>query len=243
MRLICPNCDANYEVDASVIPENGREVQCSACGDTWFQTRSDEATAAAPQPPRVARPVTRAEIQPPVAPPEDVTTAAEPQRRELDESVLDILREEAAHEEIARETEREVPGLAEAFEEQVAEVTLVQEETTLQEEAAHGADLLPDIDMINSTLQADADHDEEITPEEEAPVKSSSGFGRGFTMMLLLIILAAVVYTSAPKIVAFWPAGEPYISAYVGWVDSLRASLDSLMGNATESLSSLTEGS
>lgn len=37
MRLICPNCDAQYEVSADAIPEAGRDVQCSACGHTWFQ--------------------------------------------------------------------------------------------------------------------------------------------------------------------------------------------------------------
>ncbi len=38
MRLVCPNCDAQYEVDEKVIPENGRDVQCSNCGHTWFQS-------------------------------------------------------------------------------------------------------------------------------------------------------------------------------------------------------------
>ncbi len=37
MRLICPNCDARYEVDASLVPASGRDVQCSNCGKTWFQ--------------------------------------------------------------------------------------------------------------------------------------------------------------------------------------------------------------
>ena len=37
MRLICPNCGAQYEVDARVIPDTGRDVQCSNCGHTWFQ--------------------------------------------------------------------------------------------------------------------------------------------------------------------------------------------------------------
>lgn len=39
MRLICPNCDAEYEVDDSAIPDSGRDVQCSSCGHGWFQTR------------------------------------------------------------------------------------------------------------------------------------------------------------------------------------------------------------
>jgi predicted Zn finger-like uncharacterized protein len=41
MRLICPNCGAQYEVPDEVIPETGRDVQCSNCGDTWFQNHPD----------------------------------------------------------------------------------------------------------------------------------------------------------------------------------------------------------
>ncbi len=37
MRLVCPNCAAQYEVDDSVIPNAGRDVQCSSCGQMWFQ--------------------------------------------------------------------------------------------------------------------------------------------------------------------------------------------------------------
>ncbi|MFU1478025.1 zinc-ribbon domain-containing protein [Roseovarius sp. C7] len=41
MRLTCPNCEATYEVPDDVIPEAGRDVQCSNCGDTWFQHHPD----------------------------------------------------------------------------------------------------------------------------------------------------------------------------------------------------------
>ena len=41
MRLICPNCSAQYEVPADVIPAKGRDVQCSNCQETWFQTHPD----------------------------------------------------------------------------------------------------------------------------------------------------------------------------------------------------------
>lgn len=56
MRLTCPNCGAQYEVPDEVIPETGRDVQCSNCGDTWFQNhpsqQADEASdnADAPHP-------------------------------------------------------------------------------------------------------------------------------------------------------------------------------------------------
>ncbi|SLN39152.1 hypothetical protein PSM7751_01769 [Pseudooceanicola marinus] len=50
MRLTCPNCGAQYEVPDAVIPAAGRDVQCSNCGDTWFQgppSTSDDGQAAA----------------------------------------------------------------------------------------------------------------------------------------------------------------------------------------------------
>ena len=37
MRLVCPNCSAQYEIDGSMIPDGGRDVQCSNCGHTWFE--------------------------------------------------------------------------------------------------------------------------------------------------------------------------------------------------------------
>jgi len=37
MRLVCPNCDAEYEVDDAAVPREGRDVQCSNCGHAWFQ--------------------------------------------------------------------------------------------------------------------------------------------------------------------------------------------------------------
>lgn len=46
MRLICPNCGAQYEVADDAIPAAGRDVQCSNCGHGWFQHPHDaEVTA------------------------------------------------------------------------------------------------------------------------------------------------------------------------------------------------------
>ena len=49
MRLICPNCSAQYEVDATLIPDEGRDVQCSNCGHNWFEL-PPAVEAAAPPP-------------------------------------------------------------------------------------------------------------------------------------------------------------------------------------------------
>ncbi|TDK42305.1 zinc-ribbon domain-containing protein [Antarcticimicrobium luteum] len=46
MRLTCPNCGAQYEVPDEVIPFEGRDVQCSNCGDTWFVAHPETAAEA-----------------------------------------------------------------------------------------------------------------------------------------------------------------------------------------------------
>ncbi|MBO8875663.1 zinc-ribbon domain-containing protein, partial [Staphylococcus aureus] len=37
MRLTCPECDAQYEVEDSLIPPGGRSVECARCGHMWHQ--------------------------------------------------------------------------------------------------------------------------------------------------------------------------------------------------------------
>lgn len=47
MRITCPNCQAQYDVDDSMIPEAGRDVQCSSCAHTWFVKPAGEDVAEA----------------------------------------------------------------------------------------------------------------------------------------------------------------------------------------------------
>jgi predicted Zn finger-like uncharacterized protein len=37
IRVVCPNCEANYEIPDDAIPDFGRDVQCANCGHTWHQ--------------------------------------------------------------------------------------------------------------------------------------------------------------------------------------------------------------
>ena len=136
MRLICPNCDAQYEVPTEVIPEDGRDVQCSNCGDTWFQTHPDQESAStteteAPEPTPPAVDEMDAEAsqhseetkEEPSAtefaidPVEDdhddeyeedepESIVAEPVSRELDPAVVEVLKQEAEHEAQQRRNEQ-----------------------------------------------------------------------------------------------------------------------------------------
>jgi predicted Zn finger-like uncharacterized protein len=65
MRLVCPNCEAKYEVPDDAIPDTGRDVQCASCGHAWYQMRPRSGAveaAAAPVAPPVAEPEAEAPI-------------------------------------------------------------------------------------------------------------------------------------------------------------------------------------
>ena len=125
MRLICPNCDAQYEVPDEVMPLSGRDVQCSNCGQTWFQHHPDfmpldeedggrlsTVTAAVSQPDEDTPKVNAAPADTPAEPaqpaPAPVPPAAPP-RKQLDPSVADILRQEAEAEQEARRRRQAEP--------------------------------------------------------------------------------------------------------------------------------------
>lgn len=93
MRLVCPNCEAKYEVPEDAIPETGRDVQCANCGHAWYQMRprpavAEPAAAAAAVAPAVVprpEPIAEPEAGPaatapePEAPPAEVPVASEPE--------------------------------------------------------------------------------------------------------------------------------------------------------------------
>lgn len=121
MRLICPNCGAQYEVPTEVIPTEGRDVQCSACSNTWFQAHPDhdqgladevdrpsvEPVAPPPQPDPVPEPEPEPEAQP--DPIEQQPAMPQVAKRELDPQVSELLREEAEFEAAARAAEHGEP--------------------------------------------------------------------------------------------------------------------------------------
>lgn len=82
MRLTCPRCGAEYEIAENLIPQQGREVECWACNHVWRQ--------------------------PGLAQSEEFSAEARPQlNRPLHESILSVLREEAARELEARRSEQQ----------------------------------------------------------------------------------------------------------------------------------------
>ncbi len=79
MRLKCPNCGAQYEVPDAVIPDEGRDVQCSNCGNTWFQAHPDRPGTETPKTTPASPPASEPAAPEPAAPePADEEPAQEP---------------------------------------------------------------------------------------------------------------------------------------------------------------------
>lgn len=308
MRLVCQNCDAEYEVDDTAIPPGGRDVQCSNCGHGWFQTHPEVeaeqeaeaalyeapvaahgaavvAPAAGPQPKPVKVPAkapakAAAAVAPPfaatpqpdpepaapltpeaavaatlsaaaVAEPDPMPAATPPAMpsRGLDESVLAVLREEAARETAARKSEA-APGIETQVEmgleatdngtasggqaaAAIRRITRLQggaEPETAAPVARTRRDLLPAIEEINSTLRATSDRhsddDNAVVASMAAPKATRSGFGRGFLLLVLLALIIVALYLAAPLIEARVPALAGAAQAYVAAVDAARVWLD-----------------
>lgn len=235
MRLVCPNCDAEYEVDASLVPPEGRDVQCSNCSITWFQKpdQDDEAQDAAP-----------------------AAAAAEltPQRPETDPKALEIIHEEVERETRARKSEgttietqtdlglddNEHATKAAEPEPQITEGTIAP---APQRGESAKKELFPDIEEINSTLADAPDpvHDDGNPEETPATASQKSSFRMGFGLMLMLTAALLALYVYVPGLIERFPALSGILTGYVGIIDSLRTALDSGAQGLLAIVTDLTE--
>ncbi|WP_415183319.1 zinc-ribbon domain-containing protein [Phaeovulum sp.] len=293
MRLTCPNCNAIYEVDENVIPVGGRDVQCSNCGQSWFQQGADAApdrapadddqqpVDTAPEPASIPAPPSDAApdgddkdsdgddfsgdfISPKAADAgrNDPITAAtiaaaragkEQQRRTLDDSLLAVLREEAEIETRARKAEgstletqpelglERAPAPVAIRPSQINPKVCLPEDPNTEPEpdpTPQRRQLLPDIEVINSTLVATSDRGAEPASRDapETLARRRAGFQTGFLLAVLIAVFGFGVYLLAPRISTALPAAEPALTAYVAQVDHGRIWLDDKMREMTEAM-------
>lgn len=295
MRLVCPNCAAQYEVDDSVIPSAGRDVQCSNCGHVWFQPGAFHSAALeAPQdeeePPEefdaqddeVMASVTDSVAEQAVGDAADAADATAPMsdgpealagaldmhaalRRNVDPSVLDVLREEGEREVSARRAEGTALEMQQdlGLPEVAVGAAMRAEESEPANPAGHEGDamasvfpdaepdaeddvgprghrrgLLPDIEEINSTLSASSgrSHGGEPVVTAEVIRRRKSGFRMGFSMSLLVAAVLLALYLFAPAIAGRVPALQPPLERYVSGVNDVRLWIDEKMRSSTEAL-------
>ncbi len=265
MRLVCPNCAAQYEVGDDVIPAAGRDVQCSNCGHTWFEAPGEAAAVeeiVAPVPahqePELEAQASQAqEAEATPEPEKEIIPDREPAR--VDPTVADILQEEATREENVRAAERGDPiesqpdfGLEDQLE---AEEDLRAQETkerlsklrgdeaiaatAAAVAAATRKEMLPDIEEINSTLRSSEERGDDIAPEPEVVEQTKKrGFRTGFFGVLLIVLILVVLYMFAPRLASMVPALEGPLNSYVDLIYSGRSWLDGLLSGLRDSMQS-----
>ena len=42
MIITCPNCNKQFKIDISLIPDEGRDLQCGSCNHIWFYKTQDK---------------------------------------------------------------------------------------------------------------------------------------------------------------------------------------------------------
>ena len=42
MIITCPNCNKQFKIDSSLIPDEGRDLQCGSCNNVWFYKVEEE---------------------------------------------------------------------------------------------------------------------------------------------------------------------------------------------------------
>jgi predicted Zn finger-like uncharacterized protein len=228
MRLTCPNCKAQYEVSEGVIPPGGRDVQCSACGSTWFQ-----------YPAEVALRMRAAELEDDDDDDDPAPRPAVATESRVDKTVLDVLREEAERElterrqgrpDVATQTDLGLVGRPRRKTADAAEPVGVSPSPAIAERSRRS--LLPDIEAISPVIDSANVERTAAQAEEtpEPPAAAGGGFRRGLTYVVVAVAALVGLYLLAPTLASLVPALEAPLAGFVRLVDQLRAMLVQMLG-------------
>ncbi len=220
MRLTCPKCDARYEVAAAAIPTEGRDVQCSGCGHTWFQPHPDHPQRS--DPPR-----------------DGGALLAEPAHRELDPAVIEILRQEAERETRLRALERSAglesqPDLGLDFAGPGAPGQTPRPSGGARPAPIPPGDVPPQATPATAILGArPVPEDADETHEPAARSRGAGGFVSGFGLVAAAALALVLIYVNAGRIARSLPQIAPVMEAYVAKVDRGRIWLDDAIASYT----------
>jgi len=251
MRLVCPNCDSNYEVDLSLFPEEGREVQCSNCEHKWTQMPVQntpamvldpgaEVTAKTPQKPseRLAadeRQTLRRQAQQEVSFHEDTGQAYgndfDVEFEISEEDIRAALREQVKAEggnfekDLSKDEQKsQKRNLHKAAEAAGVEVTeqVVRDRWKSLKDASEGKLRQKDAPGRNRLAEA-------LKSYEETADRGRGRAGKvGFWFGIAASIAAAGVYIAQDQIGDAVPAAVPYLDQYATMVDQGRDTVEDL---------------
>lgn len=179
---------------------------------------------------------------------EDQPKTERPERRQLSPEIADVLRQEAEHEAAARQAEQDVfesqPDLgleepqddaakrARQARERMAKMRGVPVETVERsaepELSSARRDVFPDIEEINSTLRSTEDREPGEQPDGRPTQSQRRAGGRriGFALAILAVAGGAFAYIQPETVTGAFPPSEPYVTAFINFVDNARLTLD-----------------
>jgi predicted Zn finger-like uncharacterized protein len=115
-------------------------------------------------------------------------------------------------------------------------------DTTVPEASVRPAarrDLLPDVEVISSTLRSSSAGGDDDNPMPDLPnIRRSSGFRSGFLLSVLLAVIVVVAYVLAPRLAEQFPAAKGSLDAFVAAIDALRLWIGTVVANLTGMLES-----
>jgi hypothetical protein len=177
-------------------------------------------------------------------------------RKGLDSAVANILREEASREGAVPGGQKSTPPAtqvdtpAEAVDadetrQRIAQMTVEEGGTPTGRGAIAAASVgavtatnvrsVPDIHEINAALRARAEASDTsgLTENEKLEAVQRSGFRRGFTMILLLMLILILPYFFADQITENLPQTRGFMASYVTSIDQIRLSLNEFVSRFT----------
>lgn len=228
MRLVCPECSSQYEVDGTLFPNEGREVQCAQCEHQWVQYPISD-----PEPVRLTTQV---------APPPSAQMSSN-DRTAFQSAVSDEL---AAQDDFGN-GETEEADMMRSLREQLAEDAddfdydekNASDSTTGRRSVSAAAE--------NAGISIDSEVEERRAHREPEPSDLAAALkeyerergprrgGRaGFITAILLCLIAVGAYVGRVEIAKRYPPAVPYLEQYVSVVDMSRDKVGVLFGSAAE---------
>lgn len=241
MRLVCPKCEAEYEVADDMIPPEGRDVQCSNCSKLWYQA-----------PAHYFEEEAREESEPSEGGGLRNLTAATqaqqtPKAPSIDPEALDVIHEEVELE----QTRRAVSELIETQSDLELDTPArdpssdadVLAPAPRRETSNRRLEHLPDIEELTSTLESTPPPSDEPASAPKAKAqplqKRRRGFRVGFALMLVVTTCLLSIYVAAGAFSERFPDYAPMIAAYVEKADIARVWLEGAADGFVEQLNEL----
>jgi len=239
MRLVCPKCASEYEVDGTLFGDEGREVQCSNCEEVWTQypvveeppLRLDGGASARPSErlPEGEREALSRAVQDELA---AQGSFADANQEENEEEILSALRAQIAEEggdfEKGDAAQSQRRNLTKAAESAGIELETGGEAPAKKRKWGLGSDDA-ETEVAPATGLAAALKELE---KEPAPRKGAGGrrggLRSGFITALVLVGIGVGAFVMQDQIIEAYPPAEPIVAQINGYVDQGRTQAETL---------------